>query len=169
MRLYAFTNYYLSPLQKGLQTAHVVAEVLERYKMNAKQYAQASVWAEMHKTIIILNGGNHADLNTLYEFLNVKDNPYPFAKFNEDEISLANATTCVGIILPEEIYEAAALLRTMIVVYSEQHGQFVFSNFTAEVNFKDEKNQKIVHFLNNKCTTFELDLIYKLNSFGLAT
>lgn len=113
MRFYSFTNAnYMSQLQLGLQTAHCVAEMSYRHPEHTSMY---SIWAEHHKTMVILNGGNCADLEDLYNFLNDLDNPYPFAKFHEDKASLNEAITCVGIVLPEEVYETAALIRNRVL------------------------------------------------------
>jgi hypothetical protein len=64
-----------------------------------------STWCENHKTMIVCNGGNAQSLFDLRDFFNDPRNPFPWAYFNEDEQSLNGALTCVGIVLPEEIYE----------------------------------------------------------------
>jgi hypothetical protein len=98
-RAYILTNYYLSQLQCGLQSAHVVSEMSLK---NHKQYKQ---WAEFDKTMIILNGGNSAQLAEFEEFCEESiKNKYCWAAFREDEKSLNNALTAVGIILPESVY-----------------------------------------------------------------
>lgn len=106
MRLYSFTNYYLSPLQQGLQTAHLVAEMSVDSQHN--EWKIYELWAVNHKTIIIKNGGNSGELDDLYvllvEYGKIFD--LPCAKFKEDGSSLNYATTAVGIIIPEEFYEA---------------------------------------------------------------
>lgn len=112
MRFYGFGNYYLSSLQQGLQAAHCVAEMFVKYGPNeSNQLNQLYDWAENHKTMVLLNGGNSASLADLYNHLNDSDNPYPFVKFHEDEQSLNGALTYVGIILPERVYDAAAQIR----------------------------------------------------------
>ncbi len=109
MRLYSFVNTYLSPLQHGLQTAHCVADMFVKYRfISSSASYQLNVWAEDHKTIIILNGGNQANLFELLDFIYEGNNNFPFEEFSEDEQSLNNCLTCVSIILPERIYGAAA-------------------------------------------------------------
>jgi hypothetical protein len=66
MRLYSFVNYYLSPLQHGLQTAHCVSEMAMTMTMEDQLFA---IWADDHKTIIICNGGNSKMLEELYQTL----------------------------------------------------------------------------------------------------
>jgi hypothetical protein len=113
MRLYSFTNYYLSPLQQGLQTAHCVAEIFSKYAHYSASYKHidTNIWANHHKTIIILNGGNQESLNGLVSVFADDANPYAWADFHEDEQSLNNCLTCVSIVLPESIYTAAELIR----------------------------------------------------------
>lgn len=107
MRLYTFTNYYLSPLQLGLQTAHVVSDLFALHPENRG----LQVWAAVHKTIIILNGGNSADIDTLGVQLDTLANKLGLvaATFHEDSSSLNHAATACGIIVPPNIYEFAAV------------------------------------------------------------
>lgn len=108
LRLYSFVNYYLSDLQRGLQTAHLVSELFAYYGddeydgYSQDMYDMLFLWANAHKTIIILNGGNSQNLQTIYDFIDQKyDGNYPFEMFLEDKESLNCALTCVGIIFPE--------------------------------------------------------------------
>lgn len=113
MRAYYFTNMYLSPIQKGIQTAHCTAEFFINTNPNSPEYSIICDWARNHKTMIVLDGGNHRQLADLYFGLKViqQNYPLPVAIFNEDEQALNNATTCVGIILNEKVYEAASIVR----------------------------------------------------------
>lgn len=92
---------YLSSIQQGIQAAHCVAEML--MKPFSEQRYQIQDWALNHKTLVCLNGGNNASLTDLYNQL-VGNPKYPVAKFHEDEQSMDSMLTCVGIIVPEEIY-----------------------------------------------------------------
>ena len=112
MRLYTFCNYYLSSIQQGIQTAHVVADLAIRCKKRFVQETQFDDWANNHKTIIVLNGGNSASLIEIENLFNDNANPYPWVAFREDEQSLNSAITCVGIILPNRIYETAEEIRS---------------------------------------------------------
>lgn len=105
-RLYSFTNYYLSGIQKGIQTAHLVSNLsLEEwysYDHLAHIYKE---WAEYDRTIIVLDGGNHAELKNIYNTLKIlSSNKFPTMEFEEDENSLNQSCTAVGIILPESVY-----------------------------------------------------------------
>lgn len=112
-RFYGFGNYYLSSIQQGIQSAHVLGELFVKY--NQPDSIEQKIlydWAKNHKTMVLLNGGNSASLKELHNFFNeVASERYPFASFNEDEQSLDCALTCVGIILPEKIYSLMGKMR----------------------------------------------------------
>lgn len=157
MRLYTFCNYYLSSLQQGLQTAHVVAELFNDYKRKQEE-SQLFDWSLNHKTIVILNGGNCESLKELNTFLNSDSNDFPHTSFNEDEQSLNGALTCVGIVLPEKIYSNAAKMRENRKL-----------RFTLTVDFK----YHIVYeydsnYDGESFTSFEVELIERLNGYRLA-
>jgi len=104
LRLYSFVIFYLSPLQHGLQTAHLVGDLSQKCA-RSKRYNR---WAGHDKTIIILNGGNRKDIedifNLLWEICPSMD--LPFDKFHEDEDSLGGIITCCGVIVPERYFNA---------------------------------------------------------------
>lgn len=121
MRLYTFSNMYLSRLQVGLQSAHVTHELFLKYPSGAplphsttNSTSQSRClwdWAQNHKTMILLNGGYSASLRELIKLFDSSENPYPWAYFNESEEAADGLLTCVGIVLPEKIYETAKALR----------------------------------------------------------
>lgn len=94
MRFYSFTNSYLSSIQQGIQTAHLIAE------MSLKGDADFVAWATRHKTIVVLNGGNSRKIAEAFLFLMAYGNDFPTAIFKEDEESLNDAITAAGIVLP---------------------------------------------------------------------
>lgn len=107
MRYYGFGNYYLSSLQQGLQAAHGVGDILTEFEYDTHEFKIAREWAKNHKTMILLNGGNSEMLQSLYAFfekLKEQGMNLPFIKFHEDEMSLNNALTHVGIVIPEKYY-----------------------------------------------------------------
>lgn len=108
-RGYFFTNMYVDSLQKGLQTAHCVSELFIKYDTQTDDPASTVLrkWAENDKTIIILNGGNHFDLQQLNKQLSKLATALdlPNASFREDGKSLNKAMTAVGLIVPDTIYE----------------------------------------------------------------
>jgi hypothetical protein len=111
VRAYFFGNYYLSQIQQGIQAAHCVGELFSKYGSEQSNLNTALFdWADQHKTLICLNGGNQADLQEVLELFKTQKQ-YPFAYFAEDKDSLNNALTCVGIVLPAYIYEVAQFVR----------------------------------------------------------
>lgn len=118
MRFYGFGNYYLSSLQQGLQSAHVVGDLAAASISSGKVTTKGKIffdWAENHKTMVLLNGGNSAMLEALFQkFATFEKNGMhlPYAKFHEDEQSLGGALTYVGIVVEEKYYVAASELRS---------------------------------------------------------
>ena len=81
-RLYTFVaGLYLSELQKGLQTAHVVGELFADTELLSKQRDALLNWAQTDKTIIILNALNHGGVVAAHDIM------YPLA----DELGLPSA------------------------------------------------------------------------------
>ena len=157
MRLYSFVNYYLSPLQHGLQTAHMVSELFRDRitdETNSRETQMLDSWAKYHKTIIICNGGNQLELQSLFDFFVNKDNLFPFSYFTEDEQSLNGCLTCVGIVLPERIYAAMAAVR-------------------EGVEFLGSSNDYYLPITDDECcylqfTRFEKELVERLAPYRLA-
>ena len=105
-RLYSFINCYLSSIQQGIQTAHLVSELMADVP-GITPFGRAMIndWAVHYKTIIVCNGGNTTSLLDYINLFNNKKNPYPWVVFNEDNDSLNGIMTGVAIILPEDIYD----------------------------------------------------------------
>lgn len=116
MRAYFFGNMYLSSIQQGIQAAHVVHELFIKYPESAHQHSILDHWAKEHKTMVLLNAGYSDEIRSLVTFFNTTENPLPWAKFHEGKDSLDGALTCVGIILPEEFYEAAKEVRAGVPI-----------------------------------------------------
>ena len=108
MRFYSFTNYYLSSIQIGIQTAHALGEMVAKYQILSNGASKVCYeWLHNHKTMVLLNGGNSQDLRDLWTLLSDERNTFfPVSKFSEDEQSLDGALTCIAIVLPEELYSA---------------------------------------------------------------
>ena len=107
-RLYTFVNHlYMSPLQWGIQTAHVVSTMSVRYKRNTEQHKAYVDWATNDPTVIVCQGGNVKTLMDLAEVLETLANELNlgFAKFHEDEQSLGGVITCVGVLVPDSLFD----------------------------------------------------------------
>lgn len=123
-RAYFFGNYYLSGVQQGVQAIHVTSEMFKKYQYESKKNKHESEnhvlknWTCDGKTVILLNGGNSAALQTLCTVFNSKKNPFPWAFFNEDDASLNGALTSVGIILPECLAKANDEVKAELSAYA---------------------------------------------------
>lgn len=129
MRLYTFVcGNYLSQLQRGIQTAHVLGEMVRPF-LTGKQLARDAQmrrmfvdWLNHHKTIMVMNAGNHVGVKEVYANLLFFANNagsrfmkggtrYPVAYFNEDEQSLNKAWTAAAIVVPANLYEKVEAVR----------------------------------------------------------
>jgi len=151
MRAYFFVNSALSGIQKGLQVAHCVAEL----SLKVSEYEWSSSvddfisWSGNDKTIIVLEGGFHQNLQEIYTFLkgpnedsesSAQFHEYLWAAFSEDQKTMNGMMTCVGIMLPRWVYASAKQLR-------------------EGINFED---------LKDELSAWEIELINLLNSCPLA-
>ena len=108
MRCYHFSNMYLSSIQVGIQAAHCQMELFLKYDLSSAGAAKMLYdWAYNHKTMICLNAGYDVRLREIAEYMDSKDNHYPWSKFHESEEAMGGMLTNVAIVLPEEIYEGA--------------------------------------------------------------
>lgn len=115
-RAYFFTNMYISDIQRGIQTAHCISDMHRKYN-NISLHESILInslekWADIDKTMIVLNGGYSSHLVEIIEILQ-KDDQFPFDFFRESKEALNTALTCVGVILPEFIYETSMQFRSM--------------------------------------------------------
>lgn len=105
--LYVFVNPYLSDKQIGIQSLHVLGEIVLKYFMvegnlHAESREQLKDWLKLGKTVRVLRGGGHEWLRDLYlTFCQMSKErmDYPFEAFTEEQ--LHRSYTAVGIILPE--------------------------------------------------------------------
>lgn len=152
MRLYTFTNWYLSSIQQGIQAGHAAVELFVKYRdSDSIQHFFLYNWAEYHKTFVCLNGGNNEGISEIFNLLSSDDNDYPWAPFYEDEQSLSGILTSIAIVLPDSIYDTAAKIRSKEL-------QIVDNNIVVD---KED-------LYYGELTDFQVSLIEKLNSCGLA-
>ncbi|MGZ8924322.1 MAG: hypothetical protein ACXW2E_00430 [Nitrososphaeraceae archaeon] len=121
----------MSQIQLGIQALHCAVEIQQKYKVTScPGIIHYETWASLHKTVVLLNGGNQDALIDLFTYMQNEDNMYPFAYFTEDEQSLNNAMTCVGIILPERIYEGSKIvnLRSTEIVEMDKNEFIMYDN-----------------------------------------
>ena len=114
LRLYTFCNFYLSSIQQGIQTSHIVSELFVTCREHESQtydsmHKMLWDWAQNHKTVIVCNGGTSKDIVEAYNMLMDGNITYPMAYFNEEPGAIdtyGTAVTGFGIILPEKVYGA---------------------------------------------------------------
>lgn len=112
MRAYFFTNMYLSPIQKGIQTAHATTELFVKYDRRTSLGEALYEWAGFHKTMIVVDGGAQGDMRQTYDtIINTVGHIHPHSSFFEDTYSLNGAFTAFAIVLPAQIYDTATALR----------------------------------------------------------
>jgi len=100
MKLYSFTNMYLSDIQKGIQTAHLINAFWKKYSdSDSNEACQFWNWTFFDEIIVVLNGGSQEELEANLDLFS--NSFYPFAAFREYMKSLNGALTVVGISLPE--------------------------------------------------------------------
>lgn len=109
LRFYCFINFYLSSIQQGIQTGHASVDLTTKLLENeAYTHAQAKLvreWAVDHKTYISLNGGNHRGILDATDLL-ARNGHWPFKPFFESEDALGGLQTCVGVVLPDYVFNA---------------------------------------------------------------
>lgn len=123
-RLYSFQNFYFAGIHAGIQTAHTIARMSQKYSMNEgfvnladEHELQAGEllgqWAKRDggETIIVKNGGMAGDLRDLKQFLESTEHPYPFDYFNESQYAADGCLTNVSLVVPERVWKAADALR----------------------------------------------------------
>lgn len=151
MRAYFFGNMYLSSIQQGIQAAHVTHELfMKPHSEEGNMYLFE--WATNHKTMILLNAGYSEEIRRLVEFFDTPDNPYPWASFNEGQDALDGALTCVGIVIPEQVYELAAAIR--------EHGHTGIYAGAAPANE--------VSSMRSRLSQWDGFLAERINEYGLA-
>lgn len=110
-RCYHLANMYLAGIQAGIQSAHAQHVLAQKYAfpiIDGKQPSPAfkpyREWAENHQTIICLNAGYAANLESVVDILDSENNPMAWVEWHESEEALNGAITNVAVVLPERIY-----------------------------------------------------------------
>lgn len=96
-RMYSFVLRQLSPMQKGVQTTHAVVEY-ETFYGKTKEY---QTWANVDKTLIILDGGIYSEMIDILETLgnmNMK-----FGYFTEEDLN--DLVTSITVIADERVWD----------------------------------------------------------------
>ena len=110
-RLYSIVpGLYLSDIQKGIQTAHLVHELFTKYAHQddkQEEYQKLLDWADDHKTIIVLSGNDQDGLEN-YQTTTIpllaRKYRLPYGKFHESKSALNGCMTAVGLVVPDFLY-----------------------------------------------------------------
>ena len=164
MRFYSITNMYLSDIQKGIQTAHAVAECSLTENELYKE------WAEKGKTIIVLNGGYVSNMKRIGEV--IQNSSLDGVIFNESEEALDGALTVLGLVVPERFYMLGEYSRQGIVdsVQDEENEGI----YNIVINEKLELPEESMKTLSKQIESYgqyteaDLILINELNNLRLA-
>lgn len=131
-RLYSLVaGLYLSKIQCGIQTAHLVSE------MSLHRDEVYNEWASQDKTIIVLNALNHAIVSETHAQLEQLGSVLglPTGIFCEDEVSMNNMATATGIIVPAMLHQAE-LLKTPdgveVAVLRTEQADYVYPEESPE-------------------------------------
>ena len=126
-RSYFFNNFYVAGIRTGIQAGHAVDEMwlelvehleagtLDETKQNwlviLKEFAKTD------KTFVVLNGGDHQQLQDLIALL-TENNDYPWSFATEP--GLNDAITSVRVVLPERLYDKVSDRVGRILLKTEQ-------------------------------------------------
>lgn len=118
-RVYVWTHNWLSPLQKGIQGAHAIAELghaCMRNSASSESYVAYQEWVTQNKTLVFFSGGSSASLLELKEYLcgSLKgENKTFWRDFYEDEESLSSTMTAIAVLPTSNVCDAVDYCREM--------------------------------------------------------
>lgn len=96
--MYSLVLRQLSPIQKGVQSAHSIVEYINRY-YKSSEYIQ---WVNVDKTIIMLDGGTYPELTECRDAL--AELGVPYAAFYEED--LGNILTSVSFLVEDKVWDS---------------------------------------------------------------
>lgn len=99
-RMYCLVLRQLSPIQKGVQSAHSIVEYVDKYGYTVEYLT----WSRVNKTIIMLDGGV---LNEIEEIIShLDENKVKYAVFREED--LGDIITSISILVDERVFDRKA-------------------------------------------------------------
>lgn len=96
-RMYSLVLRQLSPIQKGVQSAHSIVEYIKKFHKSS-EYIQ---WVNVDKTIIILDGGTFKEMRECRETL--ENLGVPYAVFYEED--LGNLVTSISFLVEDKVWD----------------------------------------------------------------
>jgi hypothetical protein len=149
-RMYCLVLYNISPIQQGIQSLHAVVEYSNAFS-NTIEYQK---WAQVDKTIIILNGGTSGTMKNHIDYL-IDNKLVDFAFFKEPD--LYNGITSICFLADERIWnrEKYPDYKTSLVAHNEriQSGSMtlalghIFNENAFIESIGGEKNHQLKLFL----------------------
>lgn len=107
-RFYCINNMYLSGIQAGIQSAHAMMEMVNKYLINQNGTPQEVALLKQcirdDKTMVVLNGGHQSNLQNILNLFTEQHIKYPHAPFYEDDEALNGAFTNLAMVLPETLF-----------------------------------------------------------------
>lgn len=147
-RMYVFVERHLSPIDKGIQAAHAIAE----YGMMLGMDEEYNDWCCRDKTIVLLNGGNVNDLRDIQFELsrcNVK-----FAEFLEPDLD--DIPTAVALLVEDKVYNAIPFKEYVIdLMQIEKHKLLEL----GQENFMEYAKEKWENYLGGETNKVLFELI----------
>lgn len=173
-RLYTFINFYLSSIQQGIQSAHIVSNLFIKYDCTGCEHKHEQdydvandvlwQWAEHDKTIIVLNGGTSFDIRQNFiDVMNLVPKcetfAIPFVFFQEDHNALGiyehGLVTGFGMVVPQQMWDAVEYPLNQNKL--NQTGQY----FPFATEYVYDNNGSYVSFLAEAPETKLISLIKK--------
>jgi hypothetical protein len=93
-------------MQQGIQSAHAIAELFNKYEPYQQYRRRVVEWAAHHKTIRILDAGSGEKFNDTYQWYEnfVKEFDLPHAEFSEPDINNMITAFCF-VVLDDNIQQ----------------------------------------------------------------
>lgn len=111
MKFYSIVQYQMAGIHAGIQTAHAVHAMYEKYLGRSEDdlgRKNLHVWAKNHQTIAILNGGGSGYIREMYTDIIVpsaSDLGLPCVMFHESDMASDGMLTAVALVVPKSVYE----------------------------------------------------------------
>lgn len=125
MKMYFYNNAKCMGPQMGIQALHAAVEVLTKYSddstLNSKFVDMLYTWATEHKTVVVLNGGSHYDLEQMISWLN-ENKHSPYAYFTEEDLN--DSYTSVAILCTQDMVDDMDAYRRKFMSDDEMHDKY---------------------------------------------
>lgn len=132
--VYVFTHRYLNTMQQGIQSAHAIVELFNKYEPYQQYRRRVVEWAAHHKTIRILDAGSGEKFNHTYQWYEkfVKFFNLPYAEFSEPDIQNMVTAFCF-VVLDDNIMDIELQDKSVKngIVYGESYLERLLSYKSA--------------------------------------